>query len=358
MMVARKTSFQGAIGVLGCKFGGRIRRLVALAFASSLLASLAPVIPTHAEAIKLGSITAANVGPVYVALAKGYFAAEGLEVELVSFDAAQPVAVAVASGSIDFGVSATSGGLFALAGQGPLRIISGFYSEAPTFHNFAVAASNHAYEAGLKSYKDLANHSVATSQIGSPVHYSLALLAEKYDVDLQTIRLLPLQGIPNMVSALVGNQADATVITATAITPVLQAGQAKLLGWIGDETPWQTAVTYASVKTLNERSNTVQAFLRAFRNGAKDYHDAFTGPDEKRADGPTAPEILAIVAKYVNQTPEQVRLGVAYVDPGARLDVADIRHQVEWFKSQKMLKDDFNPSAVMDMRYVIERPTK
>src|SRR5579864_3002821 len=102
MIVAQKTSLQGAIGVVGWKFGGRVRRLAASAFASSLLALIAPAIAAHAEAIKLGSITAANVGPVYVAVAKGYFAAEGLQVELVSFDAAQPVAVAVASGAIDF----------------------------------------------------------------------------------------------------------------------------------------------------------------------------------------------------------------------------------------------------------------
>lgn len=338
--------------------GGGVARLVTFIAVLVLVALAGPPLPARAEAIRIGSLTVANVGPLYIAKEKGYFAAEGLEVQLTSFDAAQPVAVAVASGAIDFGVTSTSGGFFSLAGQGPLRIISGLYSEAPGFHNFAVVASDHAYAAGLKSYQDLPGHSVATSQIGSPVHYSLALIAEKYHLDLKSIRLLPLQGIPNMLSALIGNQADAAVITGTAVTPALQAGQVKLLGWVGDETPWQAAVTFTTVKMLNERSNTVQAFLRAFRKGTKDYHDAFTGPDEKRQDGPTAPEILAIIAKYMNQTPEQVKLSVAYVDAEARLDVDDIRHQVEWFKAQKMLKDDIDPDAVMDMRYVIARPAK
>jgi NitT/TauT family transport system substrate-binding protein len=342
--------------VHGWYLGCPVRHLAACLAAWSLVASAGLSAPAQAEAIKIGSLTVANVGPIFIAKVKGYFAAEGLEVELVSFDAAQPVAVAVASGSIDFGVTSTSGGFFSLAGQGPLRIISGLYSEAPGFHNFAVVASDHAYAAGLTRYQDLPNHSVATSQIGSPVHYSLALLAEKYHLDLQSIRLLPLQSIPNMLSALIGSQADAAVITGTAVTPALQAGQVKLLGWIGDETPWQAAVTFTTVKMLNERPNTVQAFLRAFRKGTKDYHDAFTGPDEKRADGPTAPEILAIIAKYMNQAPEQVKLSVAYVDADARLDIDDIRHQVAWFKSQKMLKEEIDANAVMDMRYVIARP--
>ena len=341
-MRLRSLSGRGVVGSIG------LLSLVGLVLGGAATA--------RAESIKIGSLTVANVAPIYIAREKGYFAAEGLEVEFASFDAAQPVAVAVASGAIDFGVTSTSAGFFSLAGQGPLRIISGLYSEAPGFHNFAVVASVHADAAGLKTYKDLANHSVATSQIGSPVHYSLALLADKYGVDLKTIRLLPLQGIPNMLTAIIGNQADAAVITGTAITPALQAGQAKLLGWIGDETPWQAAVTFTTTKMLNDRSKTVQAFLRAFRKGTKDYHDAFTGPGETRADGPTAPEILGIIGKYTKQTPEQVSLSIAYIDASARLNVADIRHQVDWFKSQKMLKDDIDADNVMDMRYVIALP--
>ena len=36
-----------------------------------------------------------------VALDKGFFAAQGLDAELVMFDSAQPIAVAVASGDCD-----------------------------------------------------------------------------------------------------------------------------------------------------------------------------------------------------------------------------------------------------------------
>lgn len=326
-------------------------------FISGMALAAMPV-PTHAETIKIGSLTVANVGPIFIAKEKGYFTAEGLTVELVSFDAAQPVAVAVASGSVDFGVTSTSAGFYSLAGQGPLRIISGLYSEAPGFHNFAVVASTHAYASGLKSYKDLPSHTVATTQIGSPVHYSLALLADKYQLDLKSIRLLPLQGIPNMLSALIGNQADAAIITGTAVTPALQAGQVQLLGWVGDETPWQAAVTFTTVKMLSERGKTVQAFLRAFRRGTRDYHDAFTGPGEQRADGPGAPEMLEIIGKYTNQTSDKVRLSIAYVDADARLDVKDILHQVDWFKSQKMLKDEISGDAVMDKGYIIALPAR
>ncbi len=308
------------------------------------------------EAIKIGSLKAANVGAAFIAKEKGYFAAEGLDVDFAYFDSAQPVAVGVASGSLDFGCTSTSAGMYALAGQGVLKILSGMYSEAPGFHNFGIMASLKAYAAGVKSYKDLPGHSVAISQVGSPVHYSLALIAEKYHLDLKSMTIEPLQGIPQIVSAIEGNQVDAAVNTATAINPLLLGHKAELLGWIGDETPWQAAITMTTTKRIAEKPQTVEAFLRAFKRGAREYHDAFTGPGETRRDGPNAAEVLAILSKYTGQPPEQIKLSVAYVDGDARIDVKDIYHQIEWFKQQKMLKDDVDAAKVMDMKYVVPLP--
>jgi NitT/TauT family transport system substrate-binding protein len=308
------------------------------------------------EAIKIGSLKAANVGAAFVAKEKGYFAAEGLDVEFSYFESAQPVAVGVASGSLDFGCTSTSAGMYALAGQGVLKVISGMYSEAPGFHNFGIMASLKAYAAGVKSYKDLPGHSVAISQVGSPVHYSLALIAEKYHLDLKSMTIEPLQGIPQIVSAIEGNQVDAAVNTATAINPLLLAHKAEMLGWIGDEAPWQAAVTMTTTKRIAEKPQSVEAFLRAFKRGAREYHDAFTGPGETRRDGANAAEVLAILSKYTGQPPEQIKLSVAYVEGDARVDVKDIHHQIQWFKEQKMLKDEVDPAKVMDMKYVVSLP--
>jgi ABC-type nitrate/sulfonate/bicarbonate transport system substrate-binding protein len=51
-------------------------------FYSLLIAALPLAIPSaHAnEAIKIGSLKAANVGAAFIAKEKGYFAAEGLDV--------------------------------------------------------------------------------------------------------------------------------------------------------------------------------------------------------------------------------------------------------------------------------------
>src|SRR6185437_13271650 len=229
----------------------------------------------QAEPLKIGVLKTTASGPIFIADAKGYFAAEGLEDELVFFASAQPIAVAVASGAIDFGNAGFTGGFFGLASDGALRIISGGASEVRGYHNQAFLASNKAWDAGLRSLKDMPGHSFAVSQIGSPPHYAMGLAAQKYGFDLKSVRILPLQSIPATEAALIGGQADASGATGSLAGGILARGEAKLLGYMGDETPYQLSGTFASRKTADERSDTVRRFLRGLEKGYRDYDAAF-----------------------------------------------------------------------------------
>jgi NitT/TauT family transport system substrate-binding protein len=307
----------------------------------------------QAEAVKIGVLKTSASGPVFIAQSKGYFAAEGIEAELSFFESAQPIAVATASGDIDFGHTGFTGGFYGLASQGVLRIVGGGASEVPGYHNQPFLASNKAWDAGLTSLKNMPGHSFAVSQIGSPPHYALGLVAQKYGFDIKTVRILPLQSIPATVAALTGGQADAGGMTGSLGVAMLQRGDAKLLAYIGDVAPFQLAGTFVARKTADERGDTVRHVLNALHKAARDYHDAFV-QGGKRADGPAAPEMLAIIAKATGQSPEEVARGLPYVDAEARLDTADVKRQYEWYREQGMLKGTAEASAMIDMRYVVD----
>ena len=315
--------------------------------------------PATAETIKLGLVKVANSGPTYIAKEKGYFADEGLDADLIFFDGGGvAVTVAVVAGDVDIGETATSAALFTFGGQGALRIIGGETREAKTFHNFGLFASTKGYEAGLKSYTDLPGRSLAIPQIGSSAHYRLSLVADKYHLDMTTIRLLPVQSISNVVSSIRGGQADGTINAATQMVPLTDRGEAHLVGWLSDEVRYQSAITFVATKTANERHDMIERFYRAFRKGLRDYHDAFTGPGEVRQDGPTAPEILSIISKYTGESPAQIELGIAYAPANGGLDTKNIAQQIDWFRAQGMLKNAVDPEAVVDRRYVIELPVQ
>jgi NitT/TauT family transport system substrate-binding protein len=316
-----------------------------------VLLLLAFGVPASAETIKIGGQNAP--GPIHIAIAKGYFAAEGLEPKLVNFEAGQPVAVAAASGDIDVGIAGMTGGLYALAEEGELKLIAGQTREAPGFHANTVVASNRAYAAGLRAFKDLGGHSVAVTQIGSAFHYDLALLAQKYGFELGSIRLMPLQTNPNSVAAVSGGSADAAISLVSYLLPAIERGDVKLLGYVGDVVPWQLTGVFVATKTANERGDLIRRFLSAYRKATREYHDAFTGPDGRRHDGPDAAALIAVMAQGTGQPEARVRESIGYVDANAGIDSADVARQVAWYKAQKLVKGDLLGDALVDKRYAL-----
>jgi NitT/TauT family transport system substrate-binding protein len=320
--------------------------------AALLLAVLAPV--AHAETVKIGLLKTSSSAVAVIAIKRGYFTAQGLDAQLVPFDAAEPVAVAVTSGDIDFGITGLTAGLYALARQ--LRIISGHLQEHPGFHANAIVASLKAYDAGLHSLKDLAGHSIGVTQIGSSLHYSVALVAAKSGIALDSLRIVPLQSNANVASAVSGGQIDAAATLGNFASPAVARGAVKLLAWAGDIAPWQFGALITSAKLADARPDLVKRFLAAMHQGQRNYHDAFTAPDGTRHDGPDAPAIMAILSDYLGQTPEQIAPALAYVDGQGRLDVKDVLHQIAWYREHGFLKNAVDGDTLIDRRFVVPMP--
>src|SRR6201990_3351626 len=110
-------------------------------------------------------------------------------------------------------------------------------------------ASNNAYASGLKSPRDLAGKRIAVTQVGSSFHYSLGLLADKYHFKLADVKIVPLQSLSNAAAALKGETVDAALLPVSTARKLMDDGGAKLLGWVGDETPWQLGGGFFSAKT-------------------------------------------------------------------------------------------------------------
>jgi NitT/TauT family transport system substrate-binding protein len=334
-----------------------MKRAASMILALAALFALGPT-PVAAEEIRIGTIKVAGAGAMFLAEARGYFAAEGLTPKFVFFEAAQPIAVANVSGDIDFGATPPGGGFYALAGQGALKIIGGYIMDWPSFQANGAVVSLAAYEKGFRSFQDMGGKTVSTTQIGGAPHYAWALIAEHFGIDLKTVRVTALQSNPNQLTAVIGGQVDAAMMPSTFFTGALQEGKVKLLGFAGDIVPWQLGAIFTSTKLANDNQDQVKRFVRAYVRGVQDYHDAFTNKDERREDQPSAPAVLDIISKYIGQTPDQVRRAVPYIDRQARVDVGDVLHQIAWFKSQGMLKDNVDGDTIIDKRYVVPMPPR
>ena len=302
---------------------------------------------------KIGVLRLSSSAPVFIAQDKGYFRDAGLDIELKFFDAAQPIAVATTSGDVDFGITAFTAGLYNLAGKGTLKVIGGMSREKAGYPLIGYFASNNAYAAGLKTPKDLAGKRIAVTQVGSSFHYSLGLLADKYGFKLADMKIVPLQSLSNAAAALKGETVDAALLPISTARKLMDDGGAKLLGWVGDETPWQLGAVFASPKTLQNKA-LVTNMLAVLARADREYHDVILASvkDGKAViDDKTRP-LLEIIAKYTNLPVEQVVGNCAYIDPDGKLDVKNVDNQIKWLQEQGFVDKGFDADAIIDKAYV------
>ncbi len=299
------------------------------------------------KAISVGVLKTSASAAIFIAKERGYFEAEGLKVELKFFDAAQPVAVAVASGDVDFGAAAFTAGFYNLAGRGALKVIGGLSREVPRYPLVGYFASTAAAK-DIKVPADFSGKRIGVTQVGSSFHYALGILAKKYKFDLAKVTIVPLQSLSNVAAALKGGTIDGALLPGTMARPLIESGGAKLVGWVGDETPWQLGSVFASAKTA-ENEELSRKFLKALFHGARDYHDVVlaTVKDGKAADTSETRPLLEIVSHYTGLTVAQLLQDCVYVDPDGRLDLDNVKDQIDWLKSQGFADANVTLDAVV-----------
>ncbi|HEY1505839.1 MAG TPA: ABC transporter substrate-binding protein [Stellaceae bacterium] len=317
------------------------------------IAILALAFPARAENVKVGLSRLLGYVAIPVGIEHGYFKQQGLDVEMVFFDSAQPISVGVASGDIDFGVSGMSAGFYNLAGQGQLKLIAASAGEAPGFHAMAYLASPKAYSAGLTSPKDLGGHSVAVTQLGTSLHYSIAVAAERFGFPMSSVTVKPLQSNTNVIAALGGGMVDAAVLPETTAAAAIQKGDAKFIGWVSDLSTSLVSASacFTSARTANTRIEMVKRFLVAYRQAVTDFRAAFMSADDKRHDGPTAPAMLKLMEDFTGTSQAEIERTMPYMAPDGAIDAGSIDTQIAWYKSQNLIKSDVKAADIIDIRY-------
>ena len=314
-----------------------------------------------AEPLRLGLLHTLSPAPFYIAQERGYFRDEGIDLTFRFFEAAQPIAAAAVSGDIDVGITALTGGFFALAEKGTLKVIGGGLHEQKGYEGSAILASNKAFDAGLTDVAKLGGHSFAITQYGSSFHYMVGRIAEAKGFDFKSVTLRPVQQIGNMVAAVSTNQVDATIAIASVAKPLAASGQAHILAWAGDLVPEQLTAVFTTPAMIAAHSEVLKHFAAAYQRGVADYREAFLrlGSDGKPIHDDKTDAVIPLLTKYVftgdPAAKQKILDGVGFYDAGGALDVADVLDQVRWFKEQGLVKGDADPASMLDTRFLPTR---
>ncbi|MEI9418516.1 ABC transporter substrate-binding protein [Mesorhizobium sp. Cs1321R2N1] len=309
-----------------------------------------------ASKVKLGVMRLASHAPSYIARERGYYKDEGLDVEFEFFEAAQPMAMAIASGDADYAVTAMSGGLVNLAGKGAIKVIGGAVSEEKGLVGAIILASEKAYQAGLTTAKDLSGKSFGVTTAGSSFHYMCHKIAEANGIPMSEIRLRRLHKVGAIVGALGTGQIDAWAIQGSIANEMLAEGSAKQIGLVSDYAPdYQvTTVVTSTNNAANEREKT-EAFITAHSRAIDDYNAAVV---DKTATPEEVDEVAKIIHKYVDSdhpfpAAKKIFVGSAMrINKGCALTLESAMNQLVWLKAEKMVSETIKAQMLFDISYV------
>lgn len=324
--------------------------LIGGAAAASALAT--PAI-AQSRPIVLGALRFTSHSPSFIASERGYFAEAGLDVELRFFQAAQPMAVAIASGDVDYAVTAISGGLISLAERGAIKVIGGALREEAGIPGQQILASDAAFQAGLTAPSGLDGKNFGMTTAGSSFHYMGSKIAQAEGVSM-TFR--PLQQVGAIIGALRSGDVDAWTIVPHIASALTGGGAAHRIGAVSDYLPdYQVTTVFTSTDNASNERDMTSDFLGAFSRGVEDYNNAMieqTGGD----DG--VQSMVDLIHQYVYTDRERdaaarsIIAGTMRIAPGAELNLGSVQDQLSWFQSEDLVDASITLDTIVDDSYV------
>jgi NitT/TauT family transport system substrate-binding protein len=311
-----------------------------------------PAAEAKPVALKIGMLKLTSSAPLFIAMEKGFFKEEGIEATAEWFEAAQPIAVATASGSVEVGATGITASLYnMIAGGQKLLIVADKGREQKGYSSSALLVHK---DSTIASIKDLKGKKLGITQTGSTFHYMAGRLLEKYGLTLADVELVPLGKISAMMETLQSKQVDAVLLNEPNITAVVKEGYGKVIAQVGDEIEYQTSGIFFSQKFADNKDAAVR-FMRAYNKAVRYYYDAvLVQKDGKPAPGANYDEVVGIIAKYTDQPAENIKLGLPYMDRDGKLLAEDIKTQIDWYFANKMIEKPIDYKTVVNTQILDE----
>ena len=303
-------------------------------------------------AVKIGMLKLTSSAPLFIALEKGFFQEEGIDAEATWFEAAQPIAVATAGGSVDVGATGITASLYNMVSGGQkLWIVADKGREEKGYSSSALMVPN---DSDVTKVEDLKGKKLGITQTGSTFHYMAGRVLENHGLSINDVELVPLNSIKGLMEALNSKQVDAVILNEPNISTVEQEGYGKVITQIGEEIDYQTSGIFFS-PAFAENKDAAVRFFKAYIKATRYYYDAVLVKENgKTVPGENFDEVINIIAKYTDQDPELIKKGLPYMDRDGKLLESDIQTQIDWYAKEKLIDKTIDSKEIVNTELLEE----
>ena len=266
------------------------KRILVLALCVVLLCSLLAGCgtPKVADKVKVCEVThSIFYAPQYVALAKGFFAEEGIEVELSNGGGADKVMSAVLSGSVDIGLAGPEASVYVF-NEGKEDFTQVFAQLTACDGSFLVSRT----EQPNFKWTDLKGKHILPGRKGGVPYMAFQYAIKQNGMDPATDMLLDNSiQFDMMTGAFLGGTGDYVTMFEPTASSVVAEGKGYIVASVGEEAGAMPYTAYFTTQSfLKEKSDLAQRFTNAVYKG------------QRWVATHTAQEIAAAVKEYFAET--------------------------------------------------------
>jgi NitT/TauT family transport system substrate-binding protein len=308
----------------------------------------APLTPAK---VNLGLLGSASDSGLYIAIDKGYFQEQAIEIEQTRFTSAAEMVAPLGTGQLDVGAGAPSAGLMnAIARDIPLRIVADKGNVNKGWGFQAIMVRKDLWDSGVvRGPADLKGRTISLNarDITPEIFFDTYLRTAGLTIaDVNVVTL----SFPDMAAGFANRAIDAALPIEPFVTQIVDAGTAVVAARADEVVPGQeVAVILYGPKFIEEKPDVARRFMTAYVKALREYNDAFAKKDAaKRA------EVVEILVKNtpVKDTALYDRMIMPGLDPNGKVGVESLEQSQTWWLGKGSQTTRADLTRIVDNQFV------
>jgi ABC-type nitrate/sulfonate/bicarbonate transport system substrate-binding protein len=338
---------------------GCLSRRMFLETAAGLVAAVALARPSSAQrqvvpldppvAVKVGITPVTSAAAVYLALDRGYFREEGLDVTLGPFDSGVQMIPLLGTGQLDVGSGAVNAGLFNAVLRGiPLRMVAVQAVTSPGHGAVALLIRKDLIDSGMiQTYADLRGRRLGLSSRASANEQVLDAALGRGGLTLQDVDVVEIP-LPDMTTAFRNGSLDGAVQVEPTATASVELGVAVRWHTADELAPGLVTSTWIySPVFADQRPEVGWRFMVGLLRGTRDYTNAVDRGIDREA----------VIETLIRNTPlkdrglydRSILPGLA---PDGYLNADALQHDLGWYVQQGYVSEGLTARRLLDNQFV------
>jgi NitT/TauT family transport system substrate-binding protein len=305
--------------------------------------------------VKVASAGIASDIGFFLALKKGYFHDEGLNVELTQMANSPQMIGPLGRGQLDVGAGTVAASLYNAVSQNiAIRAVADKGSIRKGYGFSGLLVRKDLVDSGrFKTYADLKGMKLAVGTFGSANSSAMNEALKKGGLKWSDAGSIVALLFPQHIVAYQNKAIDASMTNEPTATTAVQNGFAVKIAGNDDIYPaQQTAVVLYSEIFAREKPALALKFMRAYIRAVREYDRALK---DGRLAGPNAEEVISVLTEFtfIKDAGTHRSITPAAIDPDGRMSLEGLRNDLVFFKEQKLIEDpNITVERILDTSFV------